>query len=167
MKGKSPVETLVELLAEEEFRVSAFYFSQSEAVIDQVLAKPYVAIGSDSIADGSAMPHPRAYGTFPRLLSRCQAKSDVVQNPCWSRAIHQMSTLPAEILNLKLRGKIVPGYYADLVLFNPRTVKDLADYEHPKTNPLGIQWVFVNGKPAVKNGKYESVHAGLFLTREK
>ncbi len=166
-QNKSPVETLVELLAEEEFRVSAFYFSQSEAVIDQVLSKPYVAIGSDSIADGSAMPHPRAFGTFPHLLSRCTAKANASTNPCWARASHQMSTLPAEILNLKLRGKIIPGYYADLVLFNPTTVKDLADYEHPKTSPSGIEWVFVNGKAAVRNGKYEPAHSGLFLTREK
>lgn len=167
IRNKSPVETLVELLAGEDFKVSAFYFGQNEHVIDQILAKPYAAIGSDSIADGSAMPHPRAYGTFPRLLSRCTAKSNVASNPCWSRAVHQMSTLPAKILNLKLRGKIVPGYFADIVLFNPATVKDQADYEHPKTPPTGIEWVFVNGKPAVQKGKYQAVRAGLFLKREK
>ena len=160
---KSPIETLVELLAEEDFRVSAFYFSQSENVLNEVLSKPYVVIGSDSIADGSAMPHPRAYGTFPRMLARCSETGGVFTNPCWSRTLHQMAILPAEILQLKERGKISVGYYADLVLFDPTKVRDGATYENPKTTPSGIEWVFVNGKPAVRKGKYEPVHSGLFL----
>ena len=166
-KKKSPVEVLVELLADEEFRVSAFYFSQSEKVLDQILSKPYVAIGSDSIADGSAMPHPRAYGTFPRVLARCSQSGNVLTSPCWTHAVHQMTALPAEILGLKERGKISVGYYADLVLFDPAKVQDRADYENPKAPPSGIEWVFVNGRPAVRQGKYTPVHSGLFLTREK
>ena len=164
---KSPVEILVELLTDEKFRVSAFYFSQSEDVVNRVLEKPYVAIGSDSIADGSSMPHPRAYGTFPRLLAKCAKEGDVTQNTCWNRTLHQMTVLPAEILGLKERGRITPSFYADLVLFNPATIRDQANYENPKEPPLGIEWVFVNGIPAVRKGKYEPVHAGLFVTREK
>ena len=164
---KSPVQVLVELLADEEFRVSAFYFSQSEAVLSQVFSKPYVAVGSDSIADGSAMPHPRSYGTFPRLLAKCAQEGSVMTSPCWGTAIQQMTALPAKIFGLKQRGKITAGYYADLVLFNPETVKDQADYEHPKTTPQGIEWVFVNGAPVVQKGKYLPGHSGLFLTREK
>ncbi len=163
---KTPVEVLVELLAQEEFQVSAFYFSQSEAVMEEVLSKPYVAIGSDSIADGSASPHPRSYGTFPRILARCP-KDAVTRDPCWGRSIHQMTVLPARILGLKDRGKIYPGFSADLVLFDPATVQDKADYANPKAQPVGIQWVFVNGKPAVRNGKYKPVHSGLFLTSQK
>ncbi len=165
-RGKTPTETLVELLAEEEFKVSAFYFSQTESVIEQVLAKPYVVIGSDSIADGSALPHPRAYGTFPRMLARCP-KDRVTRDSCWGSVINQMTGRPAQILGLANRGKIIPGAYADLVLFDPETIQDEADYTHPKTKPKGIEWVFINGKPTVREGKYKPVHAGLFLIPEK
>lgn len=165
---KDPIETLVDLLAEEEFKVSAFYFSQSEAVVNQVLSKPYVALGSDSIADGSILPHPRAYGTFPRFLALCSQKSGgVLQNLCWGKAIYQMTELPAQILGLRERGKIGTGLYADLVLFDPRTVRDRADYENPKLPPEGIRWVFVNGKPVVREGHYQAVHSGLFLSKER
>jgi len=165
--GKPPIEVLLDLLAEEEFKVSAFYFSQSEEVMKEVLAKPYVAIGSDSIADGSAAPHPRAYGTFPRILAQCAKEKRDPTDPCWTRAIHQMTKLPARILGLKDRGTIGPGRYADLVLFDPQAIRDTADYDSPNTLPEGIQWVFVNGKPVVQAGKYVPSHAGLFVTPEK
>lgn len=164
---RSPVDLLLDILAEEEFGASAFYFSQNEEVVEQVLSKPYVAIGSDSIADGSPMPHPRAYGTFVRLLARCQKKDNEEMKDCLSRRLHQMTALPARILNLKDRGKIAPGFFADLVLFNPSGLKDEANYTSPKTHPQGIEWVFVNGQPVVRQGKYKAVHAGLFLTAEK
>lgn len=165
--NKPPVETILDLLAEEEFKVSAFYFSQSEAVVDQVLSKPYVAAGSDSIADGSAMPHPRAFGTFAQLLSRCLKQEEFARNRCWGRTIHQMTAFPAEIFGLKDRGRIANGFMADLVLFDPLRVKDRADYDHPKNPPEGIRWVFVNGKPLVQEGKYQPVHSGLFIAGEK
>lgn len=164
---KTPVETLTGLLAEEEFKVSAFYFSQSEAVVDRVLSKPYVAVGSDSIADGSAKPHPRAYGTFPRLLSRCRDQKGLAGNRCWGRLVHQMSLLPAEIFGLKERGRIASGFVADLVLLDPLSMKERASYDTPKNPPEGIRWVFVNGKAVVREGKYQPVHSALFITREK
>ncbi|MBI4115257.1 MAG: D-aminoacylase [Candidatus Omnitrophica bacterium] len=163
---KPPIETLIDILRDEEFKVSAFYFSQSEEVVSQVLSKPYVAIGSDSIADGSAMPHPRAYGTFPKLLAQCP-RDTTKGGRCWGSAIHQMTGLPAKILGLKERGRIQPGFFADLVLFDPLTVQDKADYDNPKTMPEGIEWVFVNGKAVVQEGKYEPVHSGLFVEAER
>lgn len=164
---KPAIETLVDLLADEEFKVSAFYFSQDESIVNQILAKPYVAVGSDSIADGSRLPHPRAYGTFPRLLARCAGAETAGRELCWSRILHQMTALPAEILGLKDRGKIAAGHYADLVLFDPKTVQDRADYENPLAPPNGIQWVFVNGNPVVREGKYQPAHSGLFLLHEQ
>lgn len=164
---KTPVEVLVDLLAEEDFKVSAFYFSQSEAVVDQVLSQPYVAVGSDSIADGSASPHPRAYGTFPRVLTRCPKEEAAISNACWGRVIHQMTGLPAQILGLKEKGRIGAGLSADIVLFNPQILQDRSDFNHPKSPPEGIEWVFVNGKPVVRNGRYEPVHSGVFLTSQQ
>lgn len=165
--GKPGYLAFVDLLAEEEFKVSAFYFSQSEEVIQKVLSKPYVAVGSDSVADGIQNPHPRAYGTFPRMLARCAKKGPVRQNSCWGETIRQMTSLPASFLGLKDRGRLKVGAFADIVLWNPETVKDQADYENPKTFPAGIEWVFVNGQPAVREGAYEPVRTGIFLKKEK
>lgn len=165
--NKSPLEVLVDLLGEEEFKVSAFFFSQDEAVVGEVLSKPYVAVGSDSIADGSAVPHPRAFGTFPRLLARCSKEKGVAGDPCWGETVHRMTGLPARMLGLEDRGRIGVGLPADLVLFDPETVQDRASYENPKAVSEGIRWVFVNGKPAVREGKYEPVHSGVFLAAEK
>lgn len=164
---KSPVEMLIDLLTMEEFKVSAFFHSQSEAVVEKVLSKPYVAVGSDSIADGSAMPHPRAYGTFPKRLAQCVKTGPVGQSPCWGRAIYQMTGLPAKMMGLRERGKIGTGLFADLVLFNPALVRDGASYENSKSPPEGIEWVFVNGKPVVQKGRYQPVHSGLFLTPQR
>ena len=157
---------LVDLLGMEEFKVSAFYFSQSPEVVEKVLRKPYVAVGSDSIADGSAAPHPRAYGTFANRLAACSGGGPVVTNACWGKTIHQMTSLPAKIMGLRQRGRIGTGLYADLVLLDPSAVKERANYDHPKILPSGIRWVFVNGVPVVREGKYQPAHSGLFLTRQ-
>lgn len=164
---KSPSEVLVDLLMEEEFQASAFYFSQNESVVEVVLSKPYVAVGSDSIADGSAMPHPRAFGTFPKMLARCQKGDGPTRNPCWGQTIRQMTSLPAKILGLKQRGKIMPAFFADLVIFDPTIIQDQADYQNPKSRPKGIEWVFVNGTPVLRGGQYKPQDSGLFLMHEK
>lgn len=162
--GKAPEEFLVEILADTGFEVSAFYFAQSEDVVDQVLNQPYVTVGSDSIADGSRKPHPRAYGTFPKILRESEAGTNHL---ALGEAIRKMTSLAAENFGLKKRGKIKKGYYADLVLFDPKTVKDEATYENPKDLPRGIQWVFVNGKAEVKEGKFTGIKNGKFLKPEK
>ncbi|MBI2167308.1 MAG: amidohydrolase family protein [Candidatus Omnitrophica bacterium] len=164
---KSPVEMLIDLLTMEEFKVSAFFHSQSEAVVEKVFSKPYVAVGSDSIADGSVMPHPRAYGAFPKRLASCSKAGPVGQSPCWGRTIHQMTGLPAKMMGLRERGRLGTGLFADLVLFDPALIRDGADYKNPKVPPEGIEWVFVNGKPVVQKGRYQPVHSGLFLTPQR
>ncbi len=164
---KPEVDILLDILVEEEFQASAFFFSQNEEVVERVLSKPYVAVGSDSIADGSAVPHPRAYGTFVRLLARCQKAEDEETKACLKDRLHQMTGFPAGILDLKDRGKIAPGFFADLVLFNPTALKDQSNYNEPKNFPQGIEWVFVNGKPVVREGKYKAVHSGLLLASER
>jgi N-acyl-D-amino-acid deacylase len=158
--NKEPELFLIEILADTKFEVSAYYFSQSEEVVTEVLKQPFTSIGSDSIADGSRKPHPRAFGTFPKVLGQ-YVRED--QRLSLGKAIWKMTGLPAEQFYLKNRGKIKPGYYADLVLFDAKEIKDRATYEDPKAMPQGIQWVFVNGKPAVKKGKVTREKSGRFL----
>jgi N-acyl-D-amino-acid deacylase len=158
--GKEPEQFLIEILADTQFEVSAYYFSQSEEVVSQVVKKPYTAIGSDSIADGSRRPHPRAFGTFPRVLGEYVRERKEMS---LGEALWKMSALPAEQFYLKNRGKIKPGYYADLVLFDAGEIKDRATYEKPKEMPQGVKWVFVNGQPAVEKGKPTGRKSGRFL----
>jgi len=158
---RTPERTLIELLAATDFEVSAFYFSQSEAVVEKVLLAPYTAVGSDSIADGSTYPHPRAFGTFPKIFSQ-YVRGDHKLLP--GRAIRKMTSEPARQFGLKDRGEIRVGYKADLVLFNLDTIQDRSDYAHPCLESEGIRWVFVNGVPVVQDGKFQGRRAGLLLT---
>jgi len=154
-------EVLVNLLARSQFEVSAFNFSQSAQVVGKVIDKPYVFAGSDSIADGIEVPHPRAYGTFPLLIRRALGE----QRENFGSFIKRLTSEPADFFALEGRGIIQEGYYADLVLFNPQTVADTATYDKPASLSRGIEWVFVNGGPAVQNGRYEGAKTGRFLTR--
>ncbi|MBP9865303.1 MAG: D-aminoacylase, partial [Candidatus Omnitrophica bacterium] len=158
---RSPEKVLIELLAATDFEVSAFYFSQSAEVAEKVLLAPYTAVGSDSIADGSTYPHPRAYGTFPRIFSQ-YVRGDRKLLP--GRAIRKMTSEPARQFGLKDRGEIRAGYKADLVLFDLAAIQEHSDYAHPRLACEGVRWVFVNGVPAVKDGKFQDRRAGLLLT---
>jgi len=161
---RTPERVLIELLAATDFEVSAFYFSQSEAVVEKVLLAPYTAVGSDSIADGSTYPHPRAFGTFPRIFSKYVRGSSKLLP---GRAVRKMTSEPARQFGLKDRGEIRAGYKADLVLFSLAEIQDKSDYGHPRLESEGVRWVFVNGVPAVKDGKFQGRHAGVLLkTRE-
>lgn len=151
---------LTQILADTRFEVSAYFFSQSEEVVSEVVEKIYTTIGSDSIADGSRRPHPRAFGTFPKVLGDFARERRLFS---MGEAVRKMTSLAADQFFLKNRGKIKKGYYADIVLFDAGEVKDKADYENPKASPKGIRWVFVNGKAVVKNGEYTGVKNGRFL----
>ena len=158
--GKDPITLLIELLADNSFQVSAFNFSQSEKVVEEVIQKPYVAIGSDSIADGSRHPHPRAFGTFPKIF-----KDYVQAEPRLElgEAIRKMTSLPAKHFGIENRGLVRAGYYADLVLFDPKRMTDRANYESPQLFADGVMWVFVNGEPVVRNGRSAEKKKGQVL----
>lgn len=166
--GKRPEEFLVDLLAGTSFEVSAFYFSQSLDVVKQVLTQPYVAVGSDSVADGTRKPHPRCFGSFPRILKWYveQERKGEATLPILGDVIRKMTSLPAEQFGIERRGYLSAGYFADLVLFDPETVSDQADYQTPTAPNNGILWVFVNGKPVVRNGQVLPGKPGLFLGPE-
>ncbi len=157
---RTPERVLIELLAQTDFEVSAFYFSQSEAIVEKVLLAPFTSVGSDSIADGSTYPHPRAFGTFPRIFSQ-YVRKDRKLVP--GRAIRKMTSEPARQFGLKDRGEIRPGFKADLVIFDPESIQERSDYAHPRLESQGVRWVFVNGIPVVREGKFTGSKKGRLL----
>ncbi|MDP3920291.1 MAG: D-aminoacylase [Candidatus Omnitrophota bacterium] len=161
-KGKDPVTFLVDLLADTAFEVSAFSFSQSTRVVGNVLSKPYVLVGSDSIADDSRFPHPRAYGTFPVAFAMLTQASDPREI---GDSIARLTSRPAEHFGLAMRGRIAPGYHADLILFDPARFRARASYTEPKVLSQGVAWVFVNGEAVVREGRYDGAKKGHFLSR--
>ncbi len=148
-----PEKFLINILADNNFEVSAFYFSQTDAVIEKVIKQPWVAIGSDSISDGTRKPHPRCFGTFPKILREFVREKKKLS---LGEAVRKMTSLPADFWGMRGRGRIELGAYADLVLFDAGEVKDHATYFNPHQRPDGIKWVFVNGEPVVQKSKYQS-----------
>ena len=112
-------------------------------------------------SDGSA-GHPRKYGTFPRKLRHYVLDKPVVS---LSFMVRQSSGFTADTFRLKDRGYLRAGYFADVIVIDPKTVIDLATYEEPEKLSVGMKWVFVNGRAAVENGKYAGVMAGAALRR--
>jgi N-acyl-D-aspartate/D-glutamate deacylase len=160
--GKEPAHAMMDLVLEERAGVSMISFSQSEENVATVLAYPHAMIGSDSLSlhagpgphDGR--PHPRSYGTFPRVLG--------VYFP-WETAVHKMTGMPAAKLGLRDRGLVRPGQAADLALFDPATVRDEASFTDPHRHPAGMPYVVVNGQIVVDGPRFNALPAGRVLTR--
>ena len=149
-----PGEALVRLF--EEYDVQLIMTGMAESDVDQIAAADFVAVGSDGSslkASGplsAGNPHPRSYGTFPRFLAQMVRERPVVQ---LEDAIRKMTTLPAERLGLTRRGRLAPGYFADIVVFDPETVHDNATFTEPHKYSTGIHHVLVNGETVVQNGQ--------------
>lgn len=166
-KGKKPEKIVLEMLKREDFQVQAMFFCMREDNLCKILKKPYVMIGSDSslrtvegpLAIGH--PHPRTFGTFPRILSRYTGKGKV----SFSNAIWKMTGMPADKLGLNDRGRIKKGAYADLVVFDPQRIKDKATYKKPFQYPEGIKYVLVNGEIVFENGQCTGKLPGKVLLR--
>jgi dihydroorotase/N-acyl-D-amino-acid deacylase len=144
--------------------VSAIYHVLDEADVDRIMRHPHVMIASDGrlTRPGEGHPHPRWYGTFPRVLGVYVRERGVLSLP---QAVHKMTGQPAARLGLKDRGVLREGAYADVVVFDPATVVDRATFEAPHAYPAGIPWVIVNGTVAVANGEYTGTRAGRVLRR--
>ncbi|MCK4943764.1 MAG: amidohydrolase family protein, partial [Candidatus Aminicenantes bacterium] len=165
---KNPFEFIRDLLIEEENRVGKIVFYGREENLKEILSHPLVVIG----ADGSAVapygilnkgnPHPRLYGTFPRVLGRYARQEKIFT---LARAIQKMTSLTARKFNLHRRGQIRQGYFADLTLFDPDTVMDSAVWTQPKQYPKGIETVIVNGRIVVDKGNHTGVLAGKILKK--
>ncbi|MBI2251732.1 MAG: amidohydrolase family protein, partial [Armatimonadetes bacterium] len=168
IKNKDPEEIILNLFIEEECPVEAIFFSMSEKDLIKVMKSPYTSIGSDAMARSpygilsKGQPHPRAYGTFPRILGYYVRDKKILT---LEEAIYKMTFFSANKLGLKKRGLIKAGNFADLVIFNPKTVKDLATFTKPQTYPQGIEYVLVNGKIVIENSKHTGILAGKILKK--
>jgi len=163
-----PLEVALDLIAEEQCRVSAIYFCMSEENLKQILGWPFVMIGSDAGArckEGPASlgkPHPRAYGTASRLLAVCVREQKVLT---LEQAIWKLAGFPAQRLGLKKRGTLQPGNFADITVFDPDTIGDRATFTDPHQYSVGVNYVVVNGKLVIEEGKHLGTLPGWLLTR--
>jgi N-acyl-D-amino-acid deacylase len=165
--GLAPAETLMNLLLEQKCTVGMVSFSQSIENVAKVLAHPALMIGSDSIplyegdADRPGKPHPRTYGTFPRVLGEYAREQKLFP---LETAVHKMTGMCAARLRFRDRGLVREGYAADLAIFDPRTVKDESTFADPHRYPTGIPYVVVNGAVVVDGGRMRPLGTGRVLT---
>jgi N-acyl-D-amino-acid deacylase len=151
--GEDPFALTLRLMFEEEASVGMIGFGMSEENTANMLAHPLGMVCSDGSvypADSTGSPHPRSYGTFPRVLGHYVREKGVMP---LETAIHKMTGLPAQKIQLADRGVIRPGAFADFVAFDPSTVKDEATFAEPRQYPTGIDTVVVNGVVTVRGGE--------------
>ena len=166
MRGKDPVETIMDLVLEDRSRIGTIYFLMSEENIKKQIRRPWVSFGSDaaSIApEGNVLrssAHPRAYGNFARLLGKYVRDEKVIS---LTEAIRRLTGLPATNLELDHRGFLKPGMFADVVIFDPQTIADCATFENPHQLSVGVKDVFVNGVQVLKDGEHTGTKPGRAL----
>ena len=166
MRGKDPIDTAMDLIAEDGSRIGTIYFMISEANIKKELAKPWISFGSDEASQApegvflKSNPHPRAYGNFARVLGKYVRDEKVLS---LSDAIHRLSGLPATNLGLDHRGFLKEGMSADVVVFDPAMIADRATFEKPHQYAVGVKHVFVNGVQVLKNGEHTGAKPGRAL----
>jgi N-acyl-D-aspartate/D-glutamate deacylase len=154
-RKKTPVETALEIVAAGGAGIASFNMSESD--IENFMKQDFVMTGSDG-----STGHPRKYGTFPRKLREYVFEKKLVTLPF---AIRAGSALTAETFRIPSRGRLRVGYFADIIVFDPRTVRDRATYEQPETLAVGMKYVIVNGKISVDDGKYTGILAGRALRK--
>lgn len=165
---RQPVtQTLFDLILADRARTSAIYFSMSEPDIEYAMRQPWVSVGGDAgvrAIDSTVVehPHPRAFGTFPRILCRYVRERHVIT---LEDAIRKFTSLPAARVGLADRGVVKAGMYADITIFNPNTVCDRATFVQPVQASVGIQHVLVNGVPVVRDARITGQRGGRGLRR--
>ena len=164
--GKTPEETAMDLVIADSTRVEAAYFLMSEDNIKRQIALPYVSFGSDAgspAAEGFFLKykdHPRAYGNFARLLGKYVRDEKVIP---LEEAIRKLTSLPAGNLNIKKRGSLTSGYFADVAIFDPAKIQDHATFENPHQYSTGMTHVFVNGAQVLKDGDHTGARPGRIV----
>ena len=163
MRGVSAEDAIVDLVIEDDSRVGAIYFTISEANLRRQLTLPWMSFGSDAASlapEGvflRSSPHPRAYGTFARLLGTYVRDEGILP---LAEAIRRLTTLPAANLGIAKRGALAPGMHADVVVFDPAKVQDHATYEEPHRYATGVIHVLVNGMAVLRDGEHTDARPG-------
>jgi N-acyl-D-amino-acid deacylase len=166
MRGKDPIETAMDLVAEDESRIGTVYFMMSDENVKKEIAKPWISFGSDEASQApegvflKSNPHPRAYGNFARVLGKYCRDEKVITLP---EAIRRLSALPATNLGLDHRGFLKEGMFADVVVFDPATIADHATFDKPHQYAVGVKHVFVNGVQVIKDGEHTGAKPGRAL----
>jgi N-acyl-D-amino-acid deacylase len=157
--GKTPADTVLDLVLEEENAATMATFTMHEDDIRAIMKSPLGMVCSDGILLGK--PHPRAYGSFPRVVGH-YVREGVLR---LEDAIRKMTSYPAQTYKLPRRGILRPGMAADITIFDSDKIEDTASFENPIQYPKGIKHVFVNGVMAVENGSYTGQRAGKVVRR--
>ena len=166
MRGKSPEETAIDLVIQDGSRVGTVYFLMTEENIKKQIKLPYMSFGSDA---GTMSPegvfsksstHPRAFGNFARLLGKYVREENVIS---LEEAIYKLTGLPASNLKIQKRGQLKNGYFADVVVFDPKEISDHATFENPMQYATGVEHVWVNGTHVLENGNHTGAYGGRFV----
>ena len=166
MRGTNPEETILDLIVEDGSRIGTVYFTQSEDVVRRVVALPWSSFNSDeaSLAPEGVFlesnPHPRAYGSFARVLGKYVREENVLT---LQEAVRKLAALPAQTLRIDKRGELKPGFFADIVVFDPAKVQDHATFIDPHQYSTGMVHVFVNGEQVLEDGEHTGATPGRFV----
>jgi len=161
--GKTPEEAMIDLIVEDDSRIQVVYFSMSEENMVKKVQQPWMSFCSDAVSyapEGLFLnysTHPRAYGSFARLLAKYVREDKVIS---LEEAIRKLTSLPAENLRLEKRGALKVGHFADVVVFDPETIQDNATFEEPHQLASGVQHVWVNGGHVLKDGEHTGAMPG-------
>ena len=157
MRGTSPAETAIDLVIEDDTRVGTAYRVMSEGNVSKKMAKEWVSFGSDAEASATegvfleSNTHPRAYGTFARVIGKYVRDEGVLS---LEEAIRRMTSQPAQNISIRDRGQLTEGYYADIVVFDPDEVLDHATFKEPHQYSTGVEHVIINGVQVLKDGEH-------------
>ena len=165
-RGKPAAEVAADLIVEDGTRIQVVYFSMNPENVKREIGLPWISFGSDAASQApegvflKSSTHPRAYGNVARLLGHYvrDEKATTLQD-----AVRRLTSLPATNLAIKQRGWLKPGYYADVVVFDPATVRDNATFEKPQQLASGVEDVFINGVPVMEGGKHTGAKPGRFV----
>jgi len=169
MKEKDVFDALWKLILAEDGTPGMIIFSMDEGDIKRIMASPYQMVGTDASSVctagpfGLGKPHPRHFGTYPRVLGKYVREENVIR---LEEAIRKITSLPAAKFKLKDRGVLREGAYADLTIINPDTITDRGNTLNPRVYPKGIEYVAVNGKLVVAKAKHTGETPGKVLRRE-
>ena len=163
MRGVSTADAAIDLVIEDRSRVSTVYFLMTEDNVAKKVAQPWMSFGSDAEASApegvflNSSTHPRAYGTFARVLGKYARDEGIIT---LQDAVRKLTSLPAANIGIRERGQLTAGYFADVVVFDPEAIQDHATFEEPLQYATGVQHVFVNGEQVLKDGEHTGATPG-------